>query len=136
MAANKTTPKKQDVAAFVASVEDKRQRADVEQLSQIMAEVSGQPAVMWGDAIVGFGSHHYRYESGREGDTVNIGFSPRKGKIAVYGAGGFDDYEALLERLGPHSRGAGCLYLKKLDGVDVSVLREVLRRSYAAKVTG
>lgn len=91
---------------------------------------------MWGPSIVGFGSYHYRYASGREGDMAAAGFSPRKAATTVYLMDGFDAHEDLLARLGPHTRGKGCLYLKGLDAVDLDVLAELVRRSYATLTAG
>ncbi|MER7585961.1 DUF1801 domain-containing protein [Micromonospora sp. NPDC127501] len=96
-----------------------------------MGELTGEPAVMWGPSIVGFGSYHYTYESGRSGDAPLVGFSPRKQHLVVYLADGSLDerHAALLARLGPHRSGKGCLYLKRLDDVDQSVLRHLIERT-------
>jgi hypothetical protein len=121
------------VEAFVASVADERRRRDARLLLDLMGRATGQPAAMWGSGIVGFGSHHYVYESGREGDTMVVGFSPRKAATTIYLTQGFEGHEELLERLGPHSTGKACLYLKRIDEVvDLSVLEELVRRSYAS----
>lgn len=119
-----------DVDAFLASVSDERRRADARTLVSLMAEVTGEEPRMWSGSIVGFGSYHYVYESGREGDWAAVGFSPRKASTTVYLMEGFDGYADLLARLGPHSTGKSCLYLKRLDDVDLDVLREMVRRSY------
>ena len=95
-----------------------------------MAEETGEPPRMWGASIVGFGSYHYAYASGREGDWMALGFSPRKANLTLYLMDGFGGYGELLDRLGKHSTGKSCLYIKRLSDVDVDVLREMVRRSY------
>ena len=129
MATLKTVPNDQSVDAFLAAIEDARKRADCMTLRALMQEVTGEPAQMWGDAIVGFGSYHYKYASGREGDWFLTGFAPRKQALTVYIMAGFDDYDALMARLGKHTTGKSCLYIKRLDDVDLDVLRELVRRS-------
>jgi hypothetical protein len=120
-------------ADFLGKVPDEQQRADAQALAALMAAVSGQPATMWGTSIVGFGSTHYKYESGREGDTATIAFSPRKGKLVLYGVGKFPEYEHLLELLGRHSTGKSCLYLKRLSDADPKVLEDIVRKSWEAQ---
>jgi hypothetical protein len=100
-----------------------------------MRRVPGHPPTMWGPSIIGFGSYHYVYESGREGDAAAVGFSPRKASTTVYLADGFDGYADELARLGPHTLGKSCLYLKDLSKVDLGVLEEMVRRSYAVTTT-
>ena len=129
---NKTTASNGEVAAFVAAVGDEQRRRDAHTLMDLMHEVTGQPPVMWGTSIVGFGSRHYRYPSGREGDTVAVGFSPRKAEAVLYLTGGLEEYEDLLAGLGPHRTGKGCLYIKRIDEVDPSALRQLIARSYRA----
>jgi len=97
-----------------------------------MGRATGQPARMWAPSIVGFGAYDYRYESGREGDMAAVGFSPREASTTVYLVDGFEAYGELLDRLGPHTLGKSCLYLKDLATVDLTVLEELVRRSYAA----
>ena len=97
----------------------------------MMERITGQPAVMWGPTIVGFGTYHYRYDSGHEGDMCRIGFSPRSANLVLY-TGGFPEYAALLERLGKHKLSKACLYLNKLADVDLAVLEEIVAKSYAA----
>ena len=94
-----------------------------------MKEITKKKAVMWGPSIVGFGSYHYKYESGREGDMPLTGFSPRKQSLTVYIMPGFDEYEDMLGRLGKHKVGKSCLYINKLADVDKSVLRELIEKS-------
>lgn len=129
---NKTTATDGDVGAFLDGIADAQRQRDARFLVDLMREVTGQPAVMWGSSIIGFGSRHYRYESGREGDTVAVGFSPRKAQTAVYLTGGLEDYADLLARLGPYTTGAGCLYLKRVDQADAGALRDIVTRSYRA----
>jgi hypothetical protein len=133
--ANKTRPTSGDVAAFLAAVPDERRRADARFLADLMREVTGEPPVMWGSSIVGFGSRHYRYDSGREGDIAAVSFSPRKAQTVLYLTGVPQDYADLLTRLGPHSMGKGCLNLKRVDQADPTVLRAIIERSYQAART-
>ena len=125
----KTVPTDASVDAFIDAVEDEERRQDCRTVAAMMAEVTAAPARMWGPSIVGFGSYHYRYPSGREGDFMEIGFSPRKRALTVYVMAGFSDYEALLAKLGRHSTGKSCLYLKRLADVDLAVLRELVESS-------
>jgi len=127
---NKTQATAASVAEFIAEVPTDRRRAEAETLLAICGRATDQPAVMWGPSIVGFGSTHYRYATGREGDTATIGFSPRKAKISLYTARNFREFPELLERLGKHELAVGCLYIKKLEDVDLTVLEELLTRSY------
>lgn len=125
-----TVPTTADVDSFVAAVSDERRRRDAQTLLALLGEATGELPTMWGTSIVGFGSRHYRYATGREGDTPAVGFSPRKAQSVLYLTGALDDYRDLLARLGPHSAGKGCLYVKRVDDVDAGVLREVAARSY------
>ena len=125
----KTVPTDASVDAFIDAVEDEERRQDCRTVAAMMAEVTAAPARMWGPSIVGFGSYHYRYQSGREGDFMEIGFSPRKRALTIYVMAGFSDYEALLAKLGRHSTGKSCLYLKRLADVDLAVLRELVESS-------
>lgn len=127
---NKTQPTDADVEAYLASVEHPVRRRDARRLVEMLSRVTGERPRLWGPSIVGFGSYHYRYASGREGDTAAAGFSPRKAATTVYLMDGVDAHTDLLARLGPHTVGKGCLYLKDLDAVDLAVLEEVVRRSY------
>jgi hypothetical protein len=132
MAQNKTVPNQSSVAGFVASIPDSDRRADAEALIRMMRDVAGEDAKMWGPAIIGFGSYHYHYESGREGDMPLIGFSPRKAATVLYNATQGSDAQALLARLGKYTTGKGCLYIKKLADVDRDVLKAMLVKSLAA----
>lgn len=131
MAETKTKPTDMSVDAFLEGVEHPVRRADGQALRAMMERVTGEPAVMWGPSIVGFGSYHYRYASGHEGDMCRVGFSPRSANLVLY-VGGFPEYEALLGTLGKHKRSKACLYLAKLADVDPAVLEEITRRTYAA----
>ena len=130
MAENKTMPTGADVDDFIDSIPGDRRREDARTVSALLQEITGEKPVMWGPSIVGFGRYHYRYESGREGDAPAAGFSPRKAALTVYLADGFDRHESLLAALGPHTTGRSCLYMKRLDAVDLDVLRELLTWSY------
>lgn len=117
-----------EVTQFVAQVAGERRRADARTLVALFSDATGQAPALDG-SIVGFGRYHYRYASGREGDTVQVGFSPRAAATTVYVCGYLDDYADLLERLGPHRQGKGCLYLTRLDRVDTDILAQIARRS-------
>jgi len=128
----KTQPTEADVEAFLNAVQDPRRRDDAHTLCRLLADVTGEPAVLWGPSIVGFGAYSYRYPSGHEGTSALVGFSPRKSNLVVYLVGGFEDrYPGLVEQLGPHKAGKGCLYLKQLADVDLDVLRRLIERSIA-----
>lgn len=129
MAENKTQPNDSSVQDFLESVPDQRRREDAFALLDLMREVTGEEARMWGDSIVGFGQYHYKYASGREGDAPLTGFSPRKQNLAVYITAGFDQYGDLMSRLGKHKTGKACLYINRLEQVDTDVLRELVRQS-------
>lgn len=120
----KTTENENSVAAFIAGVDPTRQ-ADCHALVQLMEAVSGQPAKMWGPAIIGFGSYHFKYDSGHEGDAPCIGFSPRKSAFSLY-LPNYPGREALLEHLGKHKTAKACIYINKLSDVNLEVLRKVL----------
>jgi hypothetical protein len=128
----KTVPTGVDVDAFIAGVEHDVRRRDAHTLLDLMQRATGETAQMWGPSIVGFGSYHYVYETGREGDMAAVGFSPRKASTTVYLVDGAERYADELARLGPHTLGKSCLYLKDLAKVDLGVLEDMVRRSYAA----
>ena len=129
MAENKTQRNDGDVMAYLESVSNKRRREDSLALLKMMEEVTGEPAEMWGTSIVGFGSYHYRYASGREGDMMLTGFAPRKASLSLYIMGGHERYDALMARLGKHRTGSSCVYINKLADVDLDVLRELIADS-------
>lgn len=131
MAALKTRPGDASVDAFLDSVDNENRREDARRLVAMMQRVTQEPPRMWGDRIVGFGSYHYRYASGREGDWPLIGLSPGKRNLTLYIMPGFDDYQSLLARLGKHRTGKSCLYLNKLQGVDMRALEDLIRQSVA-----
>lgn len=132
MAANKTKAEATDPHAFIAALPDERRREDAAALAAIMEGATGQPPVMWGTSIVGFGLHRYRYENGREGDTVRIGFAPRAGQMALYGFGRLVREATRLAALGKHTTGKGCVYIKRLSDVDPGVLAALCAEAYAA----
>jgi hypothetical protein len=127
----KTKPTDVSVDAFLDAVQHPVRRADGKTLRAIMERVTGEPAVMWGPSIIGFGTYHYGYETGHEADMCRIGFSPRSAYLVLY-TGGFPEYEALLARLGKHKSSKACLYINKLADVDLAVLEEIVRLTYAA----
>ncbi|MGD8404154.1 MAG: DUF1801 domain-containing protein [Anaerolineales bacterium] len=129
MAELKTKRNKGDVEAFLNSVSDERKREDSFAILDLMKQTTGKEPEMWGDSIVGFGSYHYKYKSGREGDWFLTGFSPRKQNLTLYIMSGFDEYDQLLSKLGKHSTGKSCLYIKKIEDVDVDVLKELVQKS-------
>jgi len=131
VAEQKTKPTRVSVAKFLAAIPDERRRADARTLLKVFRAATGLPPVMWGPSIVGYGKYHYKYASGHEGDSCITGFSPRKAAISLYIMAGFADYGALLKKLGPHKKSVGCLYLKRLDDVDLKVLETMIRRSVA-----
>jgi len=133
MAVNKTKPTKLSVAAFIDALAEPTRRADAKALVKLMQSAAGEKPKMWGPSIIGFGSYHYRYESGREGDMPVVAFSPRKAATVLYGLIGFSKAAALLARLGKHTTGKGCLYIKKLADVDHHVLEALVAKALAAK---
>jgi hypothetical protein len=131
MSEMKTKPTDAAVDAFLDEVGDPARRDECRTILELMREVTGAEPKMWVGGMVGFGSYHYRYESGREGDWFVTGFSPRKANLTLYIMAGFDRYEVLLERLGKFKTGKSCLYLKRLSDVDIDVLEELVRESVA-----
>jgi uncharacterized protein DUF1801 len=126
----KTLPTDEDPDGFIAAVPDDARREDARTLCRLLSEWTGEPPAMWGTSIVGFGRYDYRYESGHEGTAPLVSFSPRKAHLVLYLVGGAEDrYPKLLERLGPHKMGKGCLYLKRLDDVDREALRALVDRT-------
>ena len=131
MAELKTKENDQSVETFLSSIEDAQKQQDCRTLIAIMQEATGAAPRMWGESIVGFGHYHYKYASGREGDWFLTGFAPRKQNLTLYIMAGFDNYEALLSKLGKHSTGKSCLYVKRLADVDMLVLTELVVESVA-----
>ncbi len=126
MSQNKTVATSVDPKSFVDALEHKTRRADGLVLLELFAEVSGFQPKMWGPTIVGFGRYHYTYETGREGDFLATGFSPRKANLSIYIMPGYQDYSEILSRLGKHKLGKSCLYVNKLADIDLDVLRELI----------
>jgi len=129
MAELKTKPNDQSVDDFLQALPDERKRRDSYVILEMMKRATGAQPRMWGGSMVGFGTRHYRYASGREGDWFVTGFSPRKQNLTLYLAYALDRYEALLKKLGKHKTGKGCLYINKLDDVDMSVLEELIAQT-------
>jgi Domain of unknown function (DU1801) len=130
--APKTVPTKASVKAFIAAVDDPARRADCQALVKMMEKATGEKAVMWGEAIVGFGTYRYQYASGTTGDWPVVAFSPRKNDLTVYLMPGFEAQATLLARLGKHKTGKVCLYLKRLADIDLAVLQALIDQSVAA----
>lgn len=128
----KTKPSEQSAEEWIESLPWPRRVEQGKELLKIFREVTGAEPVMWGESIVGFGHYHYRYETGREGDTAQVAFSPRKAAISLYGLQSGDGAQELLDRLGPHKRSVSCVYVTKLDQVDHDVLRELIARGWVA----
>lgn len=126
---NKTRPTGAGVDTFLDAVENERRREDARTVKAMMERITGWEPRMWGPSIVGFGEYHYRYESGREGDFLITGFSPRKKALTIYIMPGFARYDALMARLGKFKTGRSCLYINKLDDVDLSVLEKLIASS-------
>ncbi len=127
-----TNPGAGDVGAFLHSVPDERRRADAVAAAELIQEVTGAEPVMWGTSMVGFGTQHYTTADGKEREWFAVGLSPRKAALTLYGLTYHDSNQDLLERLGPHTTGKGCLYVKRLDDVDRDVLVELVERAWAA----
>jgi hypothetical protein len=131
MAELKTKPNDKSVADFLNRVENDTKREDSFTILELMKEVTGVEPIMWGDSIIGFGSYHYKYASGREADWFLTGFSPRVQNLTLYIMDGFEDYDALLGKLGKHSTGKSCLYVKRLKNIDLDILRKMVEKSVA-----
>ncbi|MCH5374516.1 MAG: DUF1801 domain-containing protein [Planctomycetes bacterium] len=129
MAENKTKPTKASVSAFVNSIDDPQKRADARRIAAMMRRATGKRPSMWGPGIVGYGTYHYRYASGREGDFMLTGYSPRKQALAVYILAGFDRFGPLMKKLGSYKTGKSCLYIKRLSDVDTDVLEQLINAS-------
>jgi hypothetical protein len=125
----KTQATEQSVAAFLDAIEDPQKRADALAVAAMMREATGLEPAMWGPGMVGFGSYHYVYASGHQGDSFLVGFAPRKQSLVLYNIGGFEQHGELMSRLGKYTTGKGCLYIKRLRDVDQAALRELIGRS-------
>jgi hypothetical protein len=128
MADIQTKPTKVSPASFIKKIEGEQRRKDCREIAKMMEEITGEPPKMWGPSIVGFGTCHYKYASGREGDMILTGFSPRKQNLTLYIGPGLDD-KAMMAKLGPHKTAKSCLYIKTLDDVDLKVLRSLIKKS-------
>jgi hypothetical protein len=125
----KTKKNDASVEEFLAGVESERRREDCRTVVEMMREITGEEPAMWGDSIIGFGSYHYKYATGREGDWPLTGVSPRKQSLTLYIMAGFDRYPELLGKLGKHKTGKSCLYVNKLEEVDLPTLRTLVAES-------
>ena len=132
MTENKTQPTTRSVGAFIDALADEGRRAEAKKLLEMMRDATGEKPALWGPSIIGFGSYHYVYESGREGDMPIVGFSPRKAATVLYLMLGLGDIGPLLAKLGKHTTGKGCLYIKKLADVDTKVLEKVIGKAVRA----
>lgn len=127
----KTKENENDVIEFIEKVDNLKKREGAYKLLDIFTETTGYPAKMWGPSIIGFGSYHYEYASGHEGDAPLVGFSPRKAKISLYFATGDTQREELLQKFGKHTAGKACVYINKIEDIDVEVLKELIKQSVA-----
>lgn len=127
----KTKKNSASVSAFISGVKDEQKRADCKTIMKMMKSVTGKQPKMWGKSIVGYDSYHYTYASGKQGDWPVIAFSPRASTITLYIMSGFDEYEDLMKKLGKHKTGKSCLYIQKLEDVDVKVLERIMKKSVA-----
>lgn len=131
MSTNKTQPTDVSVVKFLTGVTPEQKRQDAFTLLEMMERLSGYQAQMWGPSIVGFGQYHYRYDSGREGDFMRIGFSPRKANISLYIIAGFEQHRELLDQLGKHKTGKSCLYVNKLSDIKLGILEQLITEELA-----
>ncbi len=127
---NKTKANDMDVETFISSVSPIEKQDDARAILQIMHDISGEKAIMWGSSIIGFGEYHYKYDSGREGDMCRTGFSPRKTAMTIYCMSGFTEKNSLLNILGKYKLGKSCLYIKKLSDVNIDVLRQLIQEDW------
>ncbi|MEP4532252.1 MAG: DUF1801 domain-containing protein [Cyclobacteriaceae bacterium] len=125
----KTKPTEESVVAFLNRVENETRRKDAFHIHELMTSITGEKATMWGPSIVGYGSYHYIYKTGREGDWLLTGFSPRKQNLSLYIMSGFSKYDELLSKLGKHKKSVSCLYINKLADIDMEVLKQLIKES-------
>jgi len=130
----KTTSQAKELTAFVNAIENKSRREDAQHLIELFQKITGQPPKLWPPSIIGFGEYHYKYESGREGDSINVGFSPRKSSLVLYVLGSVGADHPLMSKLGKHKTGKACLYINKLTDIDISVLEDIIKLSYEKTV--
>ena len=126
----KTTKNKASVNEFIDSVDDPIRKRDAKTVLALMKEITGKRPTMWGTSIVGFDEYHYKYDSGREGDFFKVGFSPRKQNLTIYIMPGYQDFGALLKKLGPYKTGKSCLYIKNLDDIHLPTLKKIITKGY------
>ncbi|MGB3700282.1 MAG: DUF1801 domain-containing protein [Anaerolineales bacterium] len=131
MAQLKTQPNDQSVKDFLKGVENETRRYDSFTILELMQQVTGSEPTMWGDSIIGFGTYRYKYASGKPAEWFLVGFSPRVQNLTLYIMSGFDEYDQLLDKLGKHSTGKSCLYVKRLENIDLEVLEELIEKSAA-----
>jgi Domain of unknown function (DU1801) len=127
----KTKPTEVSVEVYIDAVADEKQRVDAKKIVELMQRLTGHSPRMWGPSIIGFGTYHYKYDSGREGDMCRIGFSPRKRQTVLYITDGYDKYAPLMAKLGKHKTGRSCLYVKRLSDIDEAVLEQLCVESLA-----
>ena len=130
MASNKTVPTSQSVTEFLENIEQSQKKEDAYVILRLMEQLTGEKPVMWGPSIIGFGSYHYKYDSGREGDMLITGFSPRAQNFSLYIGAGSPKVKPLLKELGKHSTGKSCLYIKRLSDINLDVLKEIIETSH------
>ena len=131
----KTQKSDASVEAFIESVEHERKREDSKVILELMREVTGSEPAMWGSSIIGFGSYRYQYADGNENQWFQIGFSPRKQNLTIYIMPGFDKYGDLMDKLGKYKTGKGCLYINKLEDIDMTVLKKLIKKSHNDMIT-
>ncbi len=131
MAENKNQPTTHSVKAFIDAVENDKRRTDAYTLFELFNRIMPEPAVLWGESLIGYGRYHYKYDSGREGDFFLTGFAPRKQNLSVYIIAGFEPFAALLAKLGKYKTGASCLYINKLEDIDLNILEQLIKESVA-----
>lgn len=129
MAKNKTDFTNESVVDFIEKVDNEQKRKDSHTLIQLMEQVAGEPARMWGPSIIGFGNYHYKYDSGHQGNAPILGFSPRKSAISLYVFTGLEEHEHLLENLGKFTKGKACIYVKKVADIDQNVLNQLMQET-------
>jgi hypothetical protein len=134
MAEPKTKPTGEDIDQFLSGIEDPQKRKDSLILVEMMRQITNTEPKIWASSMVGFGDHHYRYTSGREGDVFVIGFAPRKQDLTLYGLLGSDQQEPLLKKLGKYKAGKGCLYVRRLEDIDLPTLHTLLQQAYEHKM--
>jgi hypothetical protein len=125
-----THPLPKEVAAFLSSLDNPKRVSDATTVLAMMQTITNLPPKMWGTSLIGFDSYHYKYDSGREGDSFVTGLSPRKQKLVIYITPGFDDYQHLLDKLGKHKTSVSCLYINKLEDIDLTVLEQLIAQAH------